>query len=317
VTTAPQVAPRALRGSGARKSSLLDRLKQWFGRGFGSAPAAAGRRPRAGSEEATAGEDRPAIAPLSRMTVAQWLWGEGFVMPGGAEYVLELVKPFGLTPAMSMLDLSAGLGGPARVIAHAFGTYITGLERSPERAKRGMEMSTAANLAKRATIVHYDPESVELRPNSFDCVLGRGATSSVADKERFLRVIHQGMKQRGQLLLNEFTVNSAAAKHPALASWAARESFTPSLWTIEQYTDCLNSLGFDIRVVEDVSGVYRAMIVAGWARMLKEVDLKGMEKVHRITVIDEAELWMRRIAALESNALKVFRVYALLNKQGR
>ena len=41
------------------------------------------------------------------------------------------------------------------------------------------------------------------------------------------------------------------------------ESFAPALWSIEQYQDCLTSLGFDIRVVADVTGVYSSMIVAG------------------------------------------------------
>jgi cyclopropane fatty-acyl-phospholipid synthase-like methyltransferase len=249
--------------------------------------------------------------------VTQWLWGDGYVSPGGPEFVLDLVKPFGLTPAMSTLDLSAGLGGPARTIAQAFGTYVTGLERSPERAKRAMELSVAANLAKRASIVHYNPETLELRANSFDCVMGRGATYAVLEKERLLRVVHQGMKQRSQIVFTEFTVDPSVGEKPQLAAWMARESSPPSLWTIGQYTDCLASLGFDIRVCEEITQTYRSAIVAAWARMLNEVDLKAMAKQHRLTIIDEAELWMRRIAALESGALKVFRIYALLNKPAR
>src|SRR5262249_54080911 len=144
-----------------------------------------------------------------------------------------------------------------------------------------------------------------------------GSTYNVAEKERMLRVIHQGMKPRSQLMLTEFTLDPTVGEKPQLAAWIAKESYPPSLWTIEQYTDCLTSLGFDIRVSEDITGTYRSMIVAGWARMLNEVDLKGMVKQHRLTVIDEAELWMRRIAALECGALKVYRIYALLHKPGR
>ena len=303
---------RASGTAAVAKKPVLARLLAWLG--------AAESRPRGQPSEqiGSAGHavDAPVIAPLSRMTVAQWLWGDGYVAPGNADFVLDLVKPFGLTPAMSTLDLSAGLGGPARTIAQAFGTYVTGLERSPERAKRGMEMSVATNLAKRASIVHYNPETLELRPNSFDCVIGRGATYNINEKERLLRVLHQGMKQRSQLLLVEFTVNPTAGERPELAAWKGRETHAPSLWTIAQYTDCLASLGFDIRVCEDVSATFRSMIVAGWAHMLNEVDLKAMAKQHRITIIDEAELWMRRIAALECGALKIFRIYALLNKPG-
>jgi cyclopropane fatty-acyl-phospholipid synthase-like methyltransferase len=289
--------------------ALLSRIVAWFG---GASKPAATAAPR----ERVA-QPAPVIAPLDRMTVAQWLWGDGFVMPGNAEYVLELVKPFGLTPAMSMLDLSAGLGGPARAIAQAFGTYVTGLERSPERAKRGMEMSVKENLAKRATIGQYNPETVELRPNGFDCVLGRGATYNVVEKERLLRVLFQGLKQRGQLLFNEFVVDPTAGQRPELAAWAKRESLPPQLWTVEQYTDCMNGLGFDIRVVEDVTSTYASMIVAAWARMIEEVDLKSMARNHKLTVIDEAELWTYRLGALQSGALRVFRLYALANKPTR
>lgn len=303
------MADRATKPLAVKLPPFLGRVRGWFGGTAAREAALQTAKPHAGLELV--------VAPLDRATVAQWLWGAGFIMPGDEHYVLELVKPFGLTPAMSMLDLSAGLGGPARAIARAFGTYVTGLERSPERAKRGMTMSVAANLGKRATVAQYNPETIELRPNSFDCILGRGATYSVVEKERMLRVIFQGLKQRGQLLLNEFTVNAAASDRPELAAWMARESYPPALWTIQQYSDCLTSLGFDIRVVEDVTTHYRKMIIAGWARLLNEVDLKAMARSHLRTVVNEAELWTLRIAALESGALQVYRVHAICTKPTR
>ncbi|MBV8654080.1 MAG: hypothetical protein JO255_21655, partial [Alphaproteobacteria bacterium] len=159
--------------------------------------------------------------------------------------------------------------------------------------------------------------TVELRPNGFDCILGRGATYAVAEKERLLRVLYQGMKQRGQLLLNEFTIDHTPGTKPELAAWMAKESYPPVLWTVEQYNDCLTSLGFDIRVVEDITSIYRSMIIAGWARLLKEVDLRGMSREHLLVVVGEAELWMKRVAALESGALRVYRIYALVNKPAR
>jgi ubiquinone/menaquinone biosynthesis C-methylase UbiE len=309
------MAERAIKPLAARQPSAFARLRAWFSRptrpAVAPVPAAS---PPSGKSRAEA----PAtVPPLDRATVAQWLWGPGFIMPGDEHYVLELVKPFCLTPAMSMLDLSAGLGGPARAIAEAYGTYVTGLERSPERAKRGMEMSVTANLGKKATITQFNPESMELRVNSFDCILGRGSTYNVVEKERMLRVVFQGLKPRGQFLLNEFTVDPALSKRPELAAWMARESFPPVLWTIEQYNDCLTSLGFDIRVVEDVTLMYRQMIVAGWARLLKEVDLKTMARSHLRVVVNEAELWALRIAALQSGAVRVYRLHALANKPTR
>src|SRR5215469_13451931 len=109
----------AISAAPSGKKPLKVRLRAWLG--FGDArPVAAPRPERAIAADVP--EAAPETATLTRLTIAQWLWGDGFVMPGDADFVLELVKPFGLTPAMSMLDLSAGLGGPARAIAQAFGT---------------------------------------------------------------------------------------------------------------------------------------------------------------------------------------------------
>jgi cyclopropane fatty-acyl-phospholipid synthase-like methyltransferase len=311
-TTGGRAGELAGDGALARVLAWLARLRLWIVKE--TAPSVAAP-PAATPEIRAAGQ--PAIAPLDRMTVAQWLWGEGFVMPGNADFILGIVKPVGLNPAMSMLDISAGLGGAARVIAQTYGIYVTGLERSPERAKRGMEMSVLAKLGKRAAISQFNPDTIELRPNSFDCVLARAATYDVVEKERLLRVVFQGLKPRGQLLLNEFVLDPSLADRPALAAWVARESHPPQLWAIEQYSDCLASLGFDIRVIEDISKTYQSMIVAGWARVLEVVNLRQMVRTHKLTIVDEAELWTLRLAALQSGALRVYRVIALAKKPMR
>src|SRR5256885_1949089 len=98
------MAERAVKPLAAHRSSALTRLRAWFSRPAkrAVAPAAVSPLPPGKSRA-----DAPAVlAPLDRATVAQWLWGPGYIMPGDEHYVLELVKPFGLTPAMSMLDLS-------------------------------------------------------------------------------------------------------------------------------------------------------------------------------------------------------------------
>ncbi len=251
------------------------------------------------------------VPPLDRLTIRQWLWGPGFHVPGNKEYVLKLVKPFAADPTMSILDVAAGLGGPARAVAEAFGTYVTGLERDPELARRGMEMSVAAGKQKHAPVSVMDPESFELRTGGFDCIYGRGATYMVTDKERFMRVLILGLKQRGQLLLTDYVVEPSLAERPELATWAALQPYPPSLWTLRQYVDCLNSLGFDTRISEDISANVKTQIILGWDHLLQTVNLRALPRAHRLAVVDEVEYWMRTTAALDAGALKAYRFYAL------
>ena len=291
-------------------SAVLARLRQWVGVG-GARTSATGDEPLVLTNRIPSEDEIP---PLDRLTIAQWLWGAGFHLPGGAEHVLELVKPFALNPAMSMLDVSAGLGGGARAIAAAFGTYVTGLERDPELARRGMEMSVLQGMQKRAPVEAYDPETLELRTGAFDCILGRLATHGLRDKERFLRVLNLSLKARGQLLLTDFVVEPKAGGRPELAVWERAQKRPPQLWSLNQMAERLAALGFEIRVTEDTTEAYRRLIVAGWSQLLHTVDLRSMPRKHLVSILDEAEAWVHAIAALESGALRAYRFYALASK---
>lgn len=251
------------------------------------------------------------VPPLDPLTIRQWLWGPGFHLPGNAEYVLKLVKPFAANPAMSMLDVAAGLGGAARAISEAFGTYITGLERDPELTRRGMDMSVAAGMQRHAPISAIDPESFELRTGAFDCILARGATYMVQDKERFMRVLILGLKQRGQLLLTDYVLDPARAQRPELALWTGLQPYPPSLWTLQQYVDCFKSLGFDVRITEDITHDLKLQIVLGWEHLVQNIDIKALPRTHKLQIVSEAERWVKTILALDAGVVKAFRFYAL------
>src|SRR5690606_22506608 len=107
--------------------------------------------------------------------------------PGDTAHVLELVKPFALDPAMTMVDLCAGLGGGMRAVVEAFGVWVDGLEPDRELAEAGMQISTMAGLAKKAPISHYAPESLDLRAGTVDCLLCRQLLHRLDDKPRYLR----------------------------------------------------------------------------------------------------------------------------------
>jgi len=291
-------------------SAVIARLRAWCGVGA-SGTGTADDEPLVLTDRIP-GEDE--IPPIDRLTVAQWLWGAGFHAPGGADHVLGLVKPFALNPAMSMLDVAAGLGGGARAIAAGFGTYVTGYEGDRELARRGMEMSVLQGMQKRAPVEAFDPESFELRTAAFDCILGRFATHALRDKARFLRVLSLSLKARGQLLLTDFLAEPKAGARLELAVWEHDQPQRPQLWSLAQYTEGLAGLGFDIRITEDMTETHRRLIVAGWSQLLHTVDLRALPRKHLLAVLDEAERWVHAIAALESGALRVYRFYALATK---
>jgi len=250
-------------------------------------------------------------APPDPLTIRQWLWGPGLHIPGTAEDVLALARPFAANASTRLLDVAAGLGGAARAIAARSGAYVSALERDPDLARRGRALSIAAGRHKQVPVGHMDPETLELRAGAFDGILGREASHLVRDKERFMRVLILGLRPRGQLLLTEFVAEPALAARPELAAWAALQPRDPSLWTLRQYSDCFLGLGVELRVPDDISAAYKSQIVEGWVRLLRTIDLRSLPRGHRLAVVAEAERWTPTVAALDSGALRMYRFHML------
>src|SRR5579863_438606 len=128
----------------------------------------------------TVGEAVTAKIAPDPLAIRQRLYGRGYIIPGDAAWLLALVEPFHLGASSAMLDLAAGLGGPARAIAQAFHARVTGIERDYDRARQGNAMSSALGAAHLLRIKACDPETLELGAAKFDCALGREASYTVA-----------------------------------------------------------------------------------------------------------------------------------------
>lgn len=267
-------------------------------------------------EEAPVVESQPDEAPLDRLALVQKIWGPGYLMPGGTEQAMSLVKPFGVNPAMSLLDLSAGLAGGSRHISVTFDVYITAMERSAEVARRGHSMSVDAGLGRKVPVTPYDPESVELRPHAFDGVYAQFLTTGVVDKERLVRQVMSSLKPRGQFSFIDFMLRDCEPDDPRIEKLRQVERYPVLPWRVSQYIDCLTNAGFDCRIAEDHTEIYRARILEGWDHLMKMVELRDLPKNHLQALLEEAELWSQRLAAIDSEALNVHRFYAVSTQRG-
>jgi ubiquinone/menaquinone biosynthesis C-methylase UbiE len=287
-------------------SAMFDRLRFWW---YGYDPHAA-----AHVEAEPIVEETIDVAdePVDRLALSQKIWGPGFLVPGGVDYVMTMVKLFGVNPAMSLLDLTAGLGGPSRHVSQFFDVYITAMERAPEIAKRGHSMSIDAGLGKKVPVTTYDPETVELKSHAFDCAYAEYLTVSVMAKERLIRELSKALKARGQFSFVDFVLADGGDPEDALLDALRKvERFAPVPWTVKQYTDCLTASGFDVRISEDHTELFMQHVNQGWAQFVENYDVKLMTRGSQMAIAEEGELWMRRMAALQGGVLRVYRFYTV------
>ncbi len=247
----------------------------------------------------------------TRLRLVQEVWGEGFSSPGGAEYVMNMVKFFGLDPAMSVLDLGAGLGGATRTMCENFGVWVNGFEVDPGLAEAANALSHMAGMGKRASVSTFDPETFTLKAKSADCVFSKEFLFTVKDKKEFLGNIEAIMKARGQLLFTDYILAEPHLRSANLDGWIDFEPNGAHPWAEEDYRQVLGELHLDIRVMEDTTDSFQKMVTSSWAAFVQRAQTGGLSPEMYPALGNEVELWARRMQAIESGDLKVCRMHVL------
>jgi len=238
------------------------------------------------------------------------IWGEGFRGPGGATFVLELVKPFAINNSMSMLDFGCGAGGPARTIAKEFDVWITGIERDRDLVDLGKLLSTKAGMERKAEIIAYDPENFVTRSGGFDCIYTIETLFRFPAREVVLARLENVLKTRGQLTIADYVrSDDAAPDDPRIV--AALGDETPALWTKGEYEKRFNELKFDLRVSEDITDKYRLRALLALDQVTKIPEGKSIIRTFPDAFMAEVDDWHRRLNAIEAGVLKVFRFYGI------
>src|SRR5262245_15373577 len=95
--------------------------------------------------------------------------------PTSAEKILLLGSYLRLSAEGRVLDIACGKGGPAAILAAAYGCRITGVEIRPQFAAAARERIAAAGLDGLVEIHTADAASFPIEAESFDAALCLGA----------------------------------------------------------------------------------------------------------------------------------------------
>ena len=245
-----------------------------------------------------------------RVKIAERIWGAGYVFPGGNEQTLKLIKPLGLNPKVTFADLNAGTGGAARAVCEAFGIWVTAMEPNDVLAAHGMDESNMAGLGKKASVIAYDPESAELRPNSFDSVFVQELFFTIVNKRHLITEISKSLKKGGQLLFTDYLLAKTGNIEEATQNWMSHEPIRPEMWSIKQMHEYVEKQGLEIRIEDDMTQEMCGLILRGWRRALPNFRPGHFEPELGHALLAEAELWARRLTVLLSGDVRVYRIHA-------
>lgn len=245
-----------------------------------------------------------------RILVGQMIWGDGFTFPGGGAFAADLAQALVVNKNSVVMDVGCGLGGGTRTIVERYGSKAHGFDLSPELARAGDALSAKAGLDLRAPIAHFDIEAPEWERGQFDAALLRNVVSIVTDKVALVRRIADSLKRAGRLVLLDWALAEDERQGPAFAAYIEGEPRPPYLGTIGQLTYLVETAGFTVRTTEDYTEKFAPTVLEGWSRIEAMVGQGTLKPAEGKALLDEAQLWSRRIAAMKAGELAVARIEA-------
>jgi len=278
-------------------------------------PAARRRRVSGTKPQAVKPPPPDPVWPPARLSLVQRLWGEGFVEVGGADMALALAVGLSPSPQVSLLDMSAGLGGAARALHERFGVCVTGMEAHPGLARLGAELSRRKGMAKEASVEHFNPQTFETS-RLYNGILARESLFHQPHLGEVLARAVKALAPEGQLVLVDYVRVPSENPNTRYLAWMDSERQPVHPWTADQYSAACKDLGLEVKVFEDMTDTYRRTVLQGWATLLAGLHLGDLGEGEVAALVDEAELWLRRVMAFDHHALRVIRLHATAPRKG-
>jgi len=178
-------------------------------------------------------------------------------------------------------DFCAGLGGPARYLAHRYAADVTGIELTPARVKGAQELTRRVGLQDRVRIVEGNVMQVPLESNAIDVVVSQEALLHVPDKRRTLAQAFRILKGGGRIAFTDWVAHRPLSAADRELMWQGMA--VTQLYTLPAYADLVREAGFAITSVEDLTNEWGAILtqrLAMYRRLREETLAAGTPAGH-------------------------------------
>ena len=182
---------------------------------------------------------------------------------GGLRASRELLELAQIRAEDRVLDLGAGLAGPARLLASVLGCRVDCLELSPDFCAAAVLLNRLTGLEDRIAVYKGSALDPPFPDDSFDVAWMQNVGMNIEDKRGLYREIRRVLKPGGRFAFQELAAGHAATTYFPLP-WATdpADSF---LTTVEAMRSMLGEIGFVAEVFEDTSQAHLSTSAAASA----------------------------------------------------
>ena len=179
---------------------------------------------------------------------------------GGLRASRELLELARIRAEDRVLDIGAGLAGPARLIAYARGCRVDCLDMSADFCAGAVLLNRLTGLDDRVVVHEGSALDMPFPDDAFDVAWMQNVGMNIADKRELYAEIGRVLKPGGRFAFQEIVAGEVAPSHFPLP-WATdpTDSF---LVTADEMRSLLGRTGFIAETFEDVSEAHLSASIA-------------------------------------------------------
>jgi ubiquinone/menaquinone biosynthesis C-methylase UbiE len=220
----------------------------------------------------------------------QFMWGEGFLSPGGPEEVEEMLGGYSIA-GQRVLDIGSGLGGvDVLLVAKHGAAEVVGIDVESQLITASREYITSKGLEGRISFKLVEPGPLPFPDASFDVVFSKDAMVHISDKLALFREVIRVLKPGGAFIAGDWFWAEGAANSPVVQSWLSGGPLRFEFTTVAEASEALRKAGFAaITVRNRRSGLQESN--------RKEVEtLEGPSRKQLAAIVGE-DMAMQRLAS--------------------
>jgi SAM-dependent methyltransferase len=179
---------------------------------------------------------------------------------GGLRASRELLEVVPVGAADRVLDIGAGLAGPARMLASERGCRVDCVDLSPDFCAGAVLLNRLTGLEDRIDVHRCSALALPFPDNSFDVAWMQNVGMNIADKRKLYQEVCRVLKPGGRFAFQEMAAGEAATSYfPLPWAGAPADSF---LVSSEEMCSLLGDSGFIAELVEDTSDIHLSRTAA-------------------------------------------------------
>jgi sarcosine/dimethylglycine N-methyltransferase len=159
----------------------------------------------------------------------------------GLAATADLAKLAGIAADASVLDVGAGVGGPARFLAATYGCRVTGVDLSEPFVEAARYLTERTGQSGQVSFETGSALALPFKNGRFDVVLLQHVAMNISDRVRLYSEIRRVLKPGGRFATFDVVLNSGEPHYPV--PWA-RTPGTSFLLTPAATRETIERAGF-------------------------------------------------------------------------